>query len=113
MDLRHRTITEAEWRAEGVRLFGDDVFRWRFVCPGCGGVQCAEDFREFTNNANAAYRECLGRYLPRALTRSWMNDKPRPGVRCDYAAFGFLKITRTIVTANDITEPVFEFDLGG
>lgn len=27
-----------EWQAEGKRRFGEDVKKWRFVCPMCGHV---------------------------------------------------------------------------
>jgi hypothetical protein len=95
-----RTITYAEWKAEGERRFGPDMLTWRFICPGCGNVQSAEDFRPFKDHGattNSVYGQCLGRFLPRKQTRSWMNDKPRPGVRCDYAAFGLFNICTTHV----------------
>ena len=38
-------MTRAEWEAEGKRRFGDDMMTWRFVCPSCGHVQSANDYK--------------------------------------------------------------------
>lgn len=94
------TLTYDAWKAEGERRFGPDMLKWRFVCPGCGNEQSAEDFRPFKDRGattNSAYGQCLGRFLPREQTRSWMNDKRRAGVRCDYTAYGLLCICTTCV----------------
>jgi hypothetical protein len=115
-----RVIPFDEWKAEGERRFGPDVTKWRFVCPGCNNEQSVEDFRPFKDHGatpSSAYGQCLGRFLPRAQTRSWANDKPRPGVRCDYTASGLLCLCTTRVQpSSDVTAdqgpqpiPVFEF----
>lgn len=43
--VNSRTIyTLEEWQAEAKRLFGNDVNKWRFKCPGCGHVQTRQDY---------------------------------------------------------------------
>jgi len=110
------TITYDAWKAEGERRFGPDMHTWRFICPGCQNEQSVEDFRPFKDHGattNSAYGQCLGRFLPKAQTRSWANDKPRTGVRCDYAAFGLFCLCTTFVQLDGPDGlkpiPVFEF----
>lgn len=117
-----RTITYDEWKAEGERRFGPDMLTWRFICPGCRNEQSAADFRPFTDRgatSNSAYRECLGRFLLSDQARSWMNDKSRAGVRCDYAAYGLLCICTTqvqppsdVAPENGGPKPIAVFEFG-
>jgi len=39
------TIELREWLAEGELLFGPNRRYWRFVCPTCGHIAAAEDWR--------------------------------------------------------------------
>ena len=92
------TITKDEWLAKGKELFGDDYFKWRFVCPGCGHIQAVEDFRQYKDQGagpNSATCECIGRYSD---GKSWTNDNPRKnGGPCDYAGYGLLRISPVTV----------------
>lgn len=106
----YRVITKEEWTAEAVKLFGEDPFGWKFVCPGCGNVASVEEFRAFKDRGatpNAAYQECIGRYTG---GRSWANE--RSGRPCDYAAYGLLCICKTLVLIEGKEIPVFEFARG-
>lgn len=110
------TLTYDEWKAEGERRFGPNMLTWRFVCPGCKNEQSAEDFRPFKDagaTTNSAYGQCLGRFLPKAQSRSWLHDTPRPGVRCDYASFGLFNICTTFVQPPDgPLTPIAVFEFG-
>ena len=105
-------MTKAEWLVKGKELFGEDMLKWRFVCPGCGCTQSIEDFRPFKEQGatpDSATCKCLGRY---AGGSSWMNDKRKPGVRCDYTAYGLLNIAPLTVTDGGKEIRCFAFDEG-
>jgi hypothetical protein len=106
-------MTEAEWMKKGKELFGEDMLKWRFVCPGCGCIQSVEDFRQYKDKGadpSSAYCECLGRYIGGS---SWMYDKRKKGVRCDYAGYGLLRISPVTVIDDDGKEiKCFAFDEG-
>ena len=90
-------ITKEQWVAEGKKMFGDNMFLWKFKCPGCGHVQTPEDFRPFKEagaTPNSAYSECIGRYTG---GKSWANDKQSKPGPCDYAGYGLFKISPVIV----------------
>lgn len=68
-------MTHEEWVAKGKALFGDDMLKWKFVCPGCGHVQTPEDFRAFKDKGatpDSARNECIGRYTTGG---SWIEGK--------------------------------------
>jgi hypothetical protein len=80
-----RTINLAEWQAEGVEKFGEDMHQWRFKCPVCEETQ---SFREFVNarieNPDAKfYFSCIGR---------WVKDRG-----CDWTLGGLFRIHKTEV----------------
>lgn len=94
------TMTHEEWLAEGRKRFGENELLWRFVCPRCGHVQCAEDFRQFQHygaTTASAYSECLGRY-PVAV------KKPQGKGPCDYAARGLFQFAplRVLIDGDEI-----------
>lgn len=78
-----------EWQAEGKRRFGEDVKKWRFVCPMCGHVAAVQDFidKGVKDPANAAYEECIGRY-----TGAGAPSKENKGKGCNWAAYGLFGI---------------------
>jgi hypothetical protein len=105
-------ITKAEWMKKGKELFGENTDKWRFVCPGCGCVQSIEDFRPYKDQGatpDSATHKCLGRYTG---GRSWLDDKPVPGQRCDYTGYGLLCICPIIVIDGDKEIRCFAFDEG-
>lgn len=57
-------MTQEEWFAEGTRLFGDDVMKWRFVCPSCGHIASVQDWKDAGAPEGAVAFSCVGRYLP-------------------------------------------------
>jgi len=93
-----KTMTEAEWNAEGERLFGPDRFKWRFVCPQCGNVASVEDFRafkEFGATTESATKECIGRYFPKTERGGWSSEHCNPDIKkpCDYAGYGLIGLS--------------------
>ena len=59
-----KAIPVSEWLAEGTRLFGNEVRKWRFKCPMCGKVYSVQEFIDAGGKGgpNGAYQECIGRY---------------------------------------------------
>jgi len=104
-------MTHDEWLARGRELFGEDPLKWRLVCPGCGHVQTAEDFRQYKDRGatpDSAWKECFGRYT---AGRSWAFDGGEGP--CDYAAYGLFCIAPVVVTTPDGKEhSCFAFDDG-
>lgn len=87
-----KVFTREEWLAEGVRLFGKDVTKWRFKCPKCGHVASGQDFKDAgVVDADLIAKNCIGRHVN--------------GVGCDWAAYGLFDIC----TVHVGTMPVFEF----
>ena len=94
-------MTFKEWVEKGEKLFGKDMLKWEFVCPGCGHVQKVEDFRQYKDKGakpDNAYCECIGRY---SGGKSWMNDKQSKPGPCDYAGYGLLNICPVLVVKDD------------
>ncbi len=97
-----KRMTYADWAAEGKKLFGDDIHKWKFKCPGCGHIQSVGDFEQYKDQGakpDTATKECIGRY---SGGKSWAFDNPKDtGGPCDYAAFGLLNISPIIVEMPD------------
>lgn len=89
-----RTLTLAEWEAEGERRFGKDKREWAFVCPVCGHVATALDWKAVGAPEGSVAFSCVGR---------WM-DKPRDAFAkkgegpCNYAGGGLFRLNPVIVT---------------
>lgn len=76
----------------GVRLFGEDRWNWRFVCPCCGHVATAKNYKEAGAPEGAVGYSCVGRWS--GAKRGALGEGPGP---CNYAggglfAFGPVKI---------------------
>jgi hypothetical protein len=100
-----RPVSHNDWRAEAVRLFGVDAMAWRFVCPGCGHVASAADWKAAGAPSRAIAYSCVGRWLPDA--RDWLHGKgPGP---CNYAGGGLFGINPVAVDRDGITSHVFAF----
>ncbi len=96
-------MTLEEWMAEGKRRFGEDMSKWRFVCPACGHVQSPDDFRPHASEGatpDSARQECIGRYLPRGEAHT-IFEKGEP---CNYAAYGLFRLAPLVVTGHEGTE---------
>ena len=70
MDPDVRIIPLVIWQLEAEVLFGPNRNLWRFVCPGCGRVQCRGDFLDLTvfpeNADQIAGFSCIDRWQTQA-----------------------------------------------
>ena len=104
-------MTKAEWLAEGKGLFGDDMLRWRFVCPSCGHVQAPEDFRQYADQGatpDTARFNCIGRYDGHITVDAFQGPGTGP---CNYTSGGLICIAPILVIDEDgCTYRSFDFD---
>ncbi|MEW6573152.1 MAG: VVA0879 family protein, partial [Bacillota bacterium] len=81
-------MTREEWYAEGRRRFGDDVMKWKFVCPACGHVASVQDYKDAGAPEGAVAFSCIGRYLPNAK-QAFDPEGPGP---CNYTGGGLFRL---------------------
>ena len=83
-----------EWKAQGAKLFGENMKEWRFVCPVCGHVQTPRMFHEAGLDPNWVTNQCFGRHLPKEQRGGFSKDHGNPDIKspCDYAAYGLFKL---------------------
>jgi hypothetical protein len=101
----NRTISEADWRAEGAKRFGEDMMKWRFVCPSCGHVATVADWHAAGAPADAVAFSCVGRWIPSSIATIFEKGKGP----CNYAGGGLFKINPVIVESGDVKHDIFEF----
>lgn len=95
--------TIEQWREAAVLRFGADPAGWRFVCPACGYVATAREWRAAGAPDEAIAFSCVGRWLP---TRRDAFDKDGPGP-CNYAGGGLFALNPVRIT--DASTNVFAF----
>lgn len=69
-----REMSIKEYQKFGRKLFGDNLKKWKFVCPRCGNVASGQDFANLGKDMNDACQNCIGRFSNT--------------VDCDWAAYG-------------------------
>lgn len=86
-----KTWTQDELAAEALRRFGENPENWAFICPRCGDVAVAQDFRDANSDPNRIGRECIGRH--RGALRGLANTtgKGQADRGCDWAAYGLFR----------------------
>lgn len=83
-----RTLTKAEWEAEGEHRFGPDRMKWRFVCPVCKHVQTPEDYKAAGAPETAIAFSCVGRWVEGAH-KAFERTQNGP---CNYAGGGLFRL---------------------
>lgn len=110
-EAKTRTLSYDEWQAEGTALFGDNVLRWRFVCPSCGHIQTIGDFRQYKDQGatpDSARQVCIGRFDGHMDVPMSSGASP-----CNYAAYGLLHLCPIIVLHEGKELQCFDFDREG
>ncbi|HYE68082.1 MAG TPA: VVA0879 family protein [Anaerovoracaceae bacterium] len=92
-----KTYTYADWKAEGVKRFGQHTRDWRFKCCNCGHEQSIRDFEEagIAEPNNKVYFSCIGRWTKGEGT---IGNGKSP---CDYTIGGLLNFATTSVVDED------------
>lgn len=100
------TMTAKEWHAEGWRRFGPDQMKWRFKCPSCEDVACAEDWKAVGAPENAVAYSCRGRWMPESKATIWQKGKGP----CNYAGGGLFRLNPiTVIDSEGKEHNIFEF----
>ena len=92
-------MTYDDWMAEGKRRFGEDLAKWKFVCPVCGHIAAVEDFKPHSAagaTPNSATCECIGRYVHGS--KAFGPDGKVVGP-CDYAGYGLFRLSPVRVSS--------------
>jgi hypothetical protein len=95
-----RKISLQEYMAEAEKLFGTDKMKWKFVCPSCGYIASAEDYKNAGAPEGAVGFSCIGRWLP-GKVRDAFTGGPGP---CNYAGDGLINISPVGIYRSDIKE---------
>jgi hypothetical protein len=108
MGTEERTLTRAELVAEATARFGVDPYSWAFLCPNCGDVATAADFKAAGADPNQVGQECLGRHLG-ALSGPPTTDSGKSIATrgCDWSAYGLFSGPWTITLPNGNTASAF------
>jgi hypothetical protein len=85
-------MTEAEWKAKGRELFGENGEDWEFVCPLCKHVAKVRDWRKAGAPDGAIAFSCVGRWA--GAKREAFGKGPGP---CDYAGGGLFGFNPVLV----------------
>jgi hypothetical protein len=103
-EVQPQSMTEAEWRAFGERLFGPDLDNWRFKCPTCGHVMSICVARDLSPEQKTKLRagrsveqECVGRYVDE--------------LGCNWCAYGLFSGPFFVEREGGGRTPVFGFDI--
>lgn len=102
--MEKKTYTHAEWTAEGVKRFGDNVEGWRFICPSCGHVASVADWCDAGAPENAIAFSCIGRY-----TGSEKEVGDKAGGPCNYTGGGLFRLNPVVVYVGGKELNVFDF----
>lgn len=97
--MSQRNLSYEEWIEEGKALFGEDadMLDWKFVCPACGHIASARDYKAAGATEGAVAFSCIGRWLP--TSSEAFSKKPGP---CNYAGGGLLKVHPLAVAGRDV-----------
>lgn len=88
-------MTEAEFLAIGMERFGDDPMNFKFVCPSCGYVASAEDYKAAGAPETAVGFSCVGRWMKGDWSDNTFNNAGGP---CEYAGGGLIKLNPIYLT---------------
>lgn len=97
MNIRKTTL--AEYVSDAEHRFGVDRMKWRFICPACGNIASAEEYKLAGAPEGAVGFSCIGRWTG-AKRSMFETDKPGP---CDYTGGGLICISPVEFT--DIDRP--------
>jgi hypothetical protein len=62
VEVKKEFATREEWLAEGERLCGKDMMKWKFKCPSCGHIASVQDYKNAGAPTGAVAFSCVGRW---------------------------------------------------
>ena len=100
-----RILSEAEWREEGVKKFGPDTSKWRFVCPTSGHLATPEDWRAVKAPHKSIAFSCVGGWMPESTAT--LGEKGKGP--CNYAGGGLFRLNPVLVKTGAVEHQMFDF----
>jgi len=104
-DTPPQPMTREEWIQEATCRFGASVAGWRFVCPSCGHVASAKDWRDAGAPDTAIAFSCVGRWTGADDSKTFK----REGGPCIYAGGGLFRLNPLKVSDGGVIYEVFDF----
>ena len=98
-----KVMTKDKYFAEGKRLFGGDMTKWRFVCPVCGHVASMQDYIDAGADDMTGF-SCIGRVIGGRDAFTEKGQGP-----CNYAGGGLFRLSPIQIGDSFF----FDFDRGG
>ncbi|MET8864637.1 VVA0879 family protein [Nonomuraea sp. NPDC004580] len=83
-------MTNADWRAEGTRRFGDDIQQWQFECASCGNIATPADFKTLGADGRRAPFDCIGRVLKEIEPERKIDGNSQP---CNWTTGGLFRLS--------------------
>lgn len=106
LDFPPREIKHEDWLKEAKSRFGEDVMKWKFVCPVCYHIQSTEDYKKAgAKQENVAF-SCVGRWIP-GSKEAFLQEGKGP---CTYAGGGLIGMNPvTVIMPDGAKQTYFEF----
>lgn len=95
---KRRRVKLADWHAEGIARFGENPLKWKFVCPSCGMVQTAEDWKGYGIPFRDVDRQvgfnCIGRRILSVCPTADVVEfgDMNKGFGCNYTGGGLFRV---------------------
>jgi hypothetical protein len=104
-------LTVEQWRAQANLLFGPNRMQWRFVCPSCGHVASAQDWKNTGAAEGHVGYSCIGRFTgdPKKAALAAFKSAGGP---CNYAGGGLFNINPIEVDLGAGVAPIKLFAFG-
>lgn len=106
--MSSKTWKVEEWRAEGVRRFGEHARNWAFQCPVCKRVYTVEEYVAAGGEPGHAYQECIGRVNGKGK-KAFEDPAGSNEHGCNYAAYGLLRLGDFVDTGDGTPTSVNPF----
>jgi hypothetical protein len=113
-----KTMTQAEFLAEGTARFGAKVGNWKFVCPMCGTVQSVQQLHDAVVASGGTKEDvhgyigfsCIGRFTGQGDAGIAAKNRGRPWDKgCNWTLGGLLRChALEVVLENGHQRPTFE-----
>lgn len=105
-----REVTHEKWLEEGRERFGPEIKNWKFVCPSCGHVAAAMDWRTVGAPDEAIAFSCIGRWMDGPVMEAGPEAGGPLDGPCNYAGGGLFRMNPVRVQCSaGKTMELFEF----
>ena len=97
-----------EWLKVGEELFGKDKLKWQFVCPSCGYIASAQDWKDVGADEGEIGFSCVGRHKEKAQEMGSKKGGP-----CNYAGGGLFRLNPVKIKCGKEVHEYFQFAPNG